>query len=64
MPVVPLDCPEARERAVELVEVVSLDDGVNLDEPVIAEHPDRGEIREMAVFPEHPEHLEIEETMA
>jgi len=62
--VVPLVCPEARERAADLVEVVNLDDEESPDEPVTVEHPDRGEIREMGVFPEHPEHPETEETMA
>jgi len=62
--VVPLVCPEARERAAVLVEVVNLDDEESPDEPVTVEHRDRGEIREMGVFPEHPEHPETEETMA
>jgi len=62
--VVPLVCPEARERAADLAEVVSLDDEESPDEPVTVEHQDRGEIREMPVFLEHPEHPETEETMA
>lgn len=64
MPVVPQDCPEARERTADLVEVESLDDEESPDEPVTAEHPARGEIREMPVLPEHPEPPETEETMA
>lgn len=63
MPVVPLACPEEKERAADQVEVVNQDDEENPVELATAEPRDKGEIREMPVFPEHQEHPETEETM-